>query len=120
MIEMDREEVALQWMAALLSGDYIQAKNYLRDSGGFCCLGVAADVYRQCGGDAKWLDRGEGVPYQLVAGYHAATALLPYVVTNWLGIDKDVEHDFVNYNDIDGMSFELIAEKVEEELLLGE
>jgi hypothetical protein len=115
--KMDKEEVALQWMAALRSGDYVQAKNYLRDLGGFCCLGVAAEVYRQCGGDAKWLGRGDGMPYQLVAGNSAASALLPYEVQNWLGIDKDVEHDFVNYNDVDELSFEEIAEQVEEDLL---
>jgi hypothetical protein len=34
------------WVAALRSGEYLQAKGVLRDTftSGYCCLGVAADV----------------------------------------------------------------------------
>jgi len=35
-----------RWVDALLSGEYKQATSALRTSKGFCCLGVAADVFK--------------------------------------------------------------------------
>ena len=34
-----------QWLAALRSGNYTIAKSYLERKGGFCCLGVACDLF---------------------------------------------------------------------------
>lgn len=33
------------WVTALLSGEYPQSTDYLRDESGWCCLGVLADQY---------------------------------------------------------------------------
>lgn len=38
-------DIKTKWTAALLSGDYPQTKEVLRDSCGFCCLGVLTDLY---------------------------------------------------------------------------
>lgn len=37
-------EFKAKWVAALRSGDYEQGAACLRHSGGYCCLGVAADL----------------------------------------------------------------------------
>lgn len=34
-----------KWLDALRSGKYTQTKQVLRDEDGFCCLGVACDIY---------------------------------------------------------------------------
>lgn len=46
------------WLDALRSGEYKQAKDTLHnlDTGGFCCLGVAAKVWGL--GDPEWFGRG--------------------------------------------------------------
>lgn len=36
-----------QWTAALRSGEYRQCNSYLSTGGGYCCLGVAAEVLRK-------------------------------------------------------------------------
>lgn len=36
-----------KWVEALRSGKYQQVKGYLRRGSGFCCLGVACDVYNR-------------------------------------------------------------------------
>lgn len=41
---MDRK-IALDWAKALESGEYAQTKNKLRDSSGFCCLGVLCNLH---------------------------------------------------------------------------
>ena len=33
-----------KWIAALRSGKYSQTKEYLQDSRGYCCLGVACEI----------------------------------------------------------------------------
>ena len=39
------------WLEALESGGYTQTQGYLHDTIGWCCLGVACDVYqKQVGG----------------------------------------------------------------------
>ena len=43
------------WLVALRSGDYEQTRGALRWSGGFCCIGVAADLVDPDGwGRASW------------------------------------------------------------------
>jgi len=34
-----------QWIAALRSGEYEQTRDKLHDAEGFCCLGVACDLF---------------------------------------------------------------------------
>lgn len=36
---------AVKWVNALRSGEYQQTKGCLQDSEGFCCLGVACDIF---------------------------------------------------------------------------
>lgn len=39
------KEDILKWIKALRSGDYKQGKNTLQDHNGYCCLGVACDIF---------------------------------------------------------------------------
>lgn len=44
----------LKWVEALESGKYTQTQNYLKTSKGFCCLGVAEDIFNEY----QWFDTG--------------------------------------------------------------
>lgn len=52
---MDKH-VKTKWIKALRSGDYKQTKATLRDTEGFCCLGVLCDIYHKEIGNGKWVD----------------------------------------------------------------
>lgn len=39
-----KKEVADAWVAALRSDEYKQGRQWLRDNGKFCCLGVLCDI----------------------------------------------------------------------------
>lgn len=56
---MKAEEKA-EWVAALRSGDYTQAQHRLRIKGGFCCLGVKADLEVKKG-NGSWVQKEEDV-----------------------------------------------------------
>jgi hypothetical protein len=48
-------EIAAKWEAALLSGEYPQAKGALNVlGGGMCCLGVLCELYRKETGNGYW------------------------------------------------------------------
>lgn len=92
-----------------------QATSFLRVDGGYCCLGIATEVYRKTTGDGKWRSTSgrchsfiynddEGIP-------DLRDTQLPTNVGRWLGIgDKGDIHvngtyssamymnDTLNYN----------------------
>lgn len=39
--------IQTQWIAALRSGSYAQGKTHLSSPSGFCCLGVACEIFQQ-------------------------------------------------------------------------
>ncbi len=84
---------AKKWVEALRSGKYKQTRSVLRDRVGFCCLGVACDLYAQEHPRAKWED-----------GYFMDKAdTLPKTVQKWLGLrvedgSTDAE-SLVDFND---------------------
>lgn len=85
-----REEYAERrerWAEALESGKYAQTKGALRDRNGYCCLGVACDLYAKDTGEA-WKKDADG--YQFL--YNVGS--LPQQVCEWLGL-KD--HGFGTY-----------------------
>jgi hypothetical protein len=119
MKKYDRAEIKLQWMAALLGGEYQQTKQRLRAGRGkgFCCLGVACDLYSQLEGEGEWEEvkhpayenplrefnlRGkvkEGLPQQ--------------EVLEWLGINDSEAWKLAALND-NGKKFKDIAKKISE------
>ena len=51
---MTKAEARKHWATALRSGKYQQTVGVLRDSRGFCCLGVVCDVYDQLTSGDSW------------------------------------------------------------------
>lgn len=54
---LERKEL---WVQALKSGEYVQGEGNLRtEEDGYCCLGVACDVYHKVTGLGQWLVVGD-------------------------------------------------------------
>lgn len=99
-----------KWCKALRSGKYKQTKRFLQDNNGFCCLGVACDIF---------INKKEQV-------LKSNKTLYGYVPENqkaspkWL---KDIEDEFANITNISlvslndsselNMSFDEIADVLE-------
>jgi hypothetical protein len=73
---------AQKWVDALRSDEFKQGKQRLRTSdGGYCCLGVACEIYRRETGQGEWTeDNGFKT-----AGHHDRF-VLPNAVSDWLGL----------------------------------
>ena len=116
-----------KWTAALRSGDYRQGRGSLRRDDGFCCLGVACDIYLKETGRGSWRmnysdDSGIGYTFRIDGVEERIT--LPTAVFDWLGIENIEEnpkitahyHDkldtWINMNDHNS-SFEEIANHIE-------
>lgn len=107
------------WLAALRSGEYEQARNYLKADGKFCCLGVLCDI----SGVGEWDSFGmsEGVEkYHQAGGGWGSSGSLPLFVEKWAGLsvesDLTVVDDLVAMNDDQQLGFEEIADAIEERL----
>lgn len=104
-------EIRDRWLAALRSGDYLQGTGSLRTvSDEFCCLGVLVDVV--C--PNEW----EPVPVSGTTSFcfrgHQGT--LPSVFKHDIGGINGYDDDLMNMNDIEGMTFEQIADWIEENI----
>ena len=110
-----------KWIAALRSGEFKQGRGQLLTNyGGYCCLGVACEVYRRENG-GEWIDKeiGSGETQKEFKG---SAAVLPVEVEDWLGIsshnpmlfDSDNEyHSATDLNDSFGYTFDQIADAIE-------
>jgi len=116
---------AQKWVDALLSGDYTQTSGCLRTTTGFCCLGVACDLYLKATGNGEWhTETADGhTAYYFRVGDAEEGEILPEHVKNWLGLrgnrgdyhtdDDDKYHSLMKNND-DGWTFEAIAAVIKE------
>lgn len=107
---MALNENAKKWVDALRSGEYKQTRKRLRDSYGFCCLGVACDVAIKSGvvmdvrrrntetGHVLYFDNESGFP--------------PKLVLEWLGLKTVAQ--LMALNDHKGYNFNQIADFIEE------
>jgi len=68
------------WASALESGEYTQGTGSMKTLEGFCCLGVACDLFDHLG----W--RRDGQNYSYTDGIDECEGILPPNVVNWLGI----------------------------------
>jgi hypothetical protein len=107
------EEQALHrrmWVKALRSGEYEQTMGCLRDNVGFCCLGVACDVYLKSGDASKTTKWETNKFFRYKRGDEGLIAtVLPAPVKDWLGLQDDsgthfrpVEESHWNCEKIDG------------------
>lgn len=123
---------AKKWLAALRSGEFPQTQGHLRDHKGYCCLGVACEVYRRETGRGRWDEKLSqdmrylkfNVPPEAECGRMGFGTALPNEVKNWLGLaDRAGSYQpegtlmpssLAMQND-NGASFEQIAKLVETE-----
>lgn len=83
-----KTEIADLWTAALESGEYSQTTNHLRNSTGFCCLGVLCDLYQKETGLGKWEKTAtqNGDWFMFNTGSDVSAIGLPIDVMNWSGM----------------------------------
>jgi hypothetical protein len=82
------------WIDALRSGDYKQATSQLRYEDGFCCLGVACDLWMKSGDAPKFVQwEGEYFVYRELedgedpdSTRNQISNILPDEVRDWLGL----------------------------------
>lgn len=119
-------EAVQKLLAALRSGEFAQTNSVLRDETGYCCLGVACEVYKRETGDGAW-KVGYGNDRFNVGG-HESSYTLPEAVREWLGFShSDGEFEgsvvldgrrfatLVELNDAGTVSFAQIADVIESE-----
>lgn len=118
---------------ALRSGEYRQGRNRLRrhrdgEPDGFCCLGVACDVYLKNGGEGHWSEPEATKGWWFVTPKSTETGpdqdyiTLPGMVADWYGFREpggnfDTRfrsgwHSLTNLNDA-GTSFSAIADLID-------
>lgn len=71
-----KKEIADKWIQALRSGEYRQAPGHLKDSDGYCCLGVLCEI--------SGLDT-----FSVHNTYLGQTASLPDEVREWGGLHSN-------------------------------
>ena len=108
-------EIKQRWIEALNSDEYKQTKECLRDSTGFCCLGVLTDLYvKEHNQDWSLSDNG-------YYSYNSLSSTLPFEVETWAGLDDFDPHFYTDntkvylsiLNDA-GYTFKEIAQIIEE------
>jgi hypothetical protein len=114
-------EIKTKWLAALRSGEYSQTRANLRDSEGFCCLGVLCDIYSK-ENEVSWGPPKK--PYYSHLTMGGMMSLPPEAVVEWSGLDRrsPIIDEAINrtgfmseltvLND-DGMPFSQIADLIE-------
>lgn len=87
-------DLVIGWVGALQSGEYKKSTGRLRNPGGWCCLGVLADVAIKMGLiDAEWVDVPEdgwsrySVLWRDGTGEHRASQGLPYGLAELVGLN---------------------------------
>lgn len=122
-----KPEFKAQWLTALRSGNYDQTRGALHNYHGYCCLGVACQVYK---GEGVWKSLGdgdfyvEGAPNECGFRCEHFSATPPAEwVEDW-GLSDEASNALVQLND-DGdakddimipFTFDQIAAYIEENL----
>lgn len=110
-------EIKDRWLTALRSGEYKQGKGYLRQADDtFCCLGVLADIAVKDGAcPVPELKANRAVPHYT---YDSLSGDLTIELSGWAGLEPydDVQSRLMGMNDDYGLSFEQIADWIEENL----
>lgn len=132
---MANKQVIKSWVEALESGKYKQTAGALHrvepsdDSPvGYCCLGVLCDLAAKKGVVTTSI-QGDFMGYESLLDPFPVTAVLPYAVVNWAGLDSpnpkvttnnpsgiDGISHLATLNDY-GLSFRKIAALIREEYL---
>jgi len=114
------QENVEKWVEALESGEFEQTQVSLKDEDGYCCLGVACDIYRRETGDGEWVWDEDFNSYAFVTEEDRPNAaVLPESVRKWLGASSAAVRigswSAIDMNDELGYDFKGIAARVREE-----
>lgn len=109
LTKKDLNEIAI-WVGALRSGLFEQTTQSLQDNQGYCCLGVACELFV-----ADEIKNYDNFDQSILSG---GTPENQPRSTNWLNfINEDVERktgsSLINYNDNRRKSFKQIAKIIE-------
>lgn len=112
-----KKSVMIKWVKALRSGKYKQTKGYLKDSKGYCCLGVLCEISEI----GEFVDEGLDYHYLISKGrsYKSYLSILPVQVKHYAGLKSDNAHimsiktDLVTFNDSRDYTFHPIADIIE-------
>lgn len=138
LTDQQKENVKL-WLAALRSGEYDQQQAILKNGFGYCCLGVACDVYRKQTGKGNWIDTTDsrgGFTFDTGDVYNNVENIGSISVRDFFGFDDPngfyiplfylggkgttMHIRLTEVNDDLGMTFDEIADLVEKYILNGE
>lgn len=86
---------AKKWVAALRSGDFDQTTGVLHDEAGYCCLGVACELYRRETGQGEWESEVDEGFHRDTLRFLGEPSTLPNKVREWLGL-TDESGNFVS------------------------
>lgn len=116
---ISRKELYKEWVAALRSGEYPQARNQLQTVKGYCCLGVACEVARKHGIEVvESIFTIDGKIVKMLTGLDLA--LQPHVCEAFglgdCGYIPNHGTALTVIND-DGTPFSAIADLIEEKLI---
>ncbi len=99
MTTPNKERIEL-FCKALESGEYTQTHNYLHDKNGFCCLGVATDIFhKQTGfGEWKFIESTGFYEFKFEEEGMVITEStgMSKVIGNWYGFDNNVDEYFTD------------------------
>lgn len=83
-------EIKKLWVAALLSGHFVQGRNKLRTQGkicyAWCCLGVLCELHREVTGRGRWTEMGYVAMHQDGTETLPYATVLPQPVLQWAGL----------------------------------
>jgi len=108
------KEIKTKWVAALRSGKYEQTTGQLKNSEGFCCLGVLCEISKT--------ETGFGISEN--CDENGGDEDICFTIQQWaeLPLDsgavvniKDKSRSLISHND-DGITFLEIADAIEEQL----
>ena len=102
------KRIKTEWIKALTSGEYKQAKGALHKNDGFCCLGVLLDACVK--GD--WIYQEETTSW----GFMGQDEYLPNEIRDKFGISRHDENEMAELNDNAGASLKAIAEWISDNL----
>lgn len=126
----------LKWIKALESGEYRQCKDRLTDGKGFCCLGVATDLFirskdnhRMANGnlELRWVSAfdhldGDDRLSAATSNGRKESGTLTENVRDWLGTETFgiSTQRYIDLNDDEGYSFKKIAKELRKDLEAAE
>lgn len=106
-----KKDVMQKWVKALRSGKYKQTRLRLKDSTGYCCLGVLCDISAPETSE-YWVKYGDEYTFS------ECNDSLPYNVIVWAGMKSAIglstpSASLTKKNDIKRWSFKKIADFIE-------